>query len=227
MAKGYRTLSDVAFQKPIAQISENDWAVEGVNYAAGSLIPEAHLTPFVRSEAEAGKLDHLLAPVEDDEFDQEFGYQQQGEPTTGVFIAEHEAEAHALRMGGHIVVPKDQALEAAAASTEHHGRYQKAAENAGLSHRPAQAAMAAAESEEGRVPDHWLEGSETRTGLPHNRGPVGQRQSESEEGYEEEPESGENQNSESDSESATRSRPPVAHVSQSDSEGGSESNQGE
>jgi hypothetical protein len=203
MAKGYRALADVSFPKPIAQISENDWATEGVNYPAGSLIPEDHLTPYVRERAESGDLDHILEPVEDDEFDQNYEIQKGGEPTTGVFIAEHEAEAHALRMGGHIVVPRDQAIEAAAAGQEHARRYQEAVKQHGLDERPMQAHMARAESEEGRVPDHYLTGMETRTGLPHNRGPETAFEGSDEDGEDQE---GSGQDSEEDR-PAARPRP--------------------
>jgi hypothetical protein len=210
--KGYRAIADVSFPKPIAQISEDDWATEGVNYPAGSLIPEDHLTPHARKQAAAGELSHVIEPVDEDSFDQEFEHQQSGEPTTGVFIAEHEAEAHALRMGGHIVVPQQQALEAASTASEHHARYQAAAKEYGLDRRPAQEAMAAAETDEGRVPDEFLHGMETRTGLPHHRGPgpAGVQQEDQEEN--------EDSGSESEDSTAPRPRPDFSGQTSSDSD---------
>jgi hypothetical protein len=197
MAKGYRAKVDVSFPKVIAKLGENDEAVEGVNYPAGSLIRHDSLQKHVKDRIESGELDWALDPVEDDEFDSEIGVQEHGESSTGVFIAEHEAEAHALRMGGHIVVPKDQALEAASAGQQHAADYQRAVREHGLDRRPAQEHYAGAESEEGRVPDHFLHGAETRTGLPHNRGP---QQAESDESDTE-------GDRESDSEATVAARP--------------------
>jgi hypothetical protein len=203
MAKGLRAKVDVSFPKVIAQTGDNDFATEGANYPAGSLIAWETLPPHVQKSILSGEKDSLVEAVEDEqEFDEGYAVQQGGEPTVGVFVPEHEAEAHALRNAGHIVIPKQQALEAAAAGQDHARAYQQAVKEHGLDQRPAQAHMAKAESDEGRVPEHWLGGMETRTGLPHNRGPQQAQQEEdsgddSELGPEEEPE-------------PARARPPAA-----------------
>lgn len=167
-ASAYRAITDVSFPKVVAKISDDDYAVEGVNYPAGSLIPHGNLTPRDQKRAESGELDHLLAPVNDGEYDRSLDFES--EPEFGIFVAEHEAEAHALREAGHHVIPKTQVLESLSGSAKHVADYQAAAEAAGVTERPAQAYMAQAESDAGRIPDHLLHGTETRSGMPHNRG---------------------------------------------------------
>lgn len=175
MAKGYRTKHDVSFPVVVARTGEgeNDYAAEGRNYPAGSLVYHDTLPPYLQKQAQEGKLDHVLDPIEDDEeFEHESNYVQAGEPEFGIFAAEHEAEAHALREAGHHVIPKQQLLESLSAGAPHAERYQNAVKEAGLDRRPNQEWMAQAESESGRIPDHFLQGAETRSGMPHNRGPA-------------------------------------------------------
>lgn len=171
MAKGYRAKHDVSFPRIVARVSDDDWAAEGTNYTAGSIIPHDSLPPHVQKRIENGELDDTLDPMDDDEYESEASYSEGGEPEFGVFVAEHEAEAHALRMAGHHVIPKSQVLESLSAGQEHAARYQDAVREHGMDRRPMQEAMAKAEGDEGRVPGHLLEGLETRSGIPHNRGP--------------------------------------------------------
>jgi hypothetical protein len=169
MAKAYRARVDVSFPRVIAVVKrqgEDDLhETEGVNYSAGSYILEENLTPRDRARAEAGELDHLIEPVDREEADRG-GYHD--EPEFGVFVAEHEAEAHALEQYGHHVIPREQELEALSSGAQYAADYQRAVRDAGYDRRPAQEAMA---QERERVPEGLLAGSETRTGTPFNRGP--------------------------------------------------------
>src|ERR1700757_2691082 len=95
--QAYRVKTDVSIHRVIAEVKNGDtttYEVEGVNYPAGSYVLASHMTPRDRGRAEAGELDHLLHPVSLEEA--ESGITGGGEPEIGVFVAEHEAEAHAL-----------------------------------------------------------------------------------------------------------------------------------
>lgn len=173
MAQAYRTLHDVSFPRPIGKIGNGDgedaqYETTGVNYPAGSYVKADHLTPRDQRRAESGDLDHLLEPVNDDEYQEIEGYGDH-EPTTSIFVAEHEAEAHALAQAGHVVIPKEQELELASSGLDHTREYQEFVKEHGYDRRPALEAQQEVATQ--RVPDHILTGAETRTGLPHNRGP--------------------------------------------------------
>lgn len=201
MAKGYRTKHDVAFPVVIAKVSDDDYATEGRNYPAGSIVHYETLPPHVQKRVDSGELDDTLEPMEDDEFESEQSYTQ-ADPEFGIFVAEHEAEAHALREAGHHVIPKDQALESMSSGQGWARQYQDAVRERGLDRRPMQEEMAKAEGPEGRVPDHLLHGLETRSGTPHNRGPVHQQRDDEE--YEDD----EGQDESESEEPASRPRPP-------------------
>lgn len=164
MAKYYRARQDVSVPRVVSQEDGEAEVTEGVNYAAGSLVREQDMTARHRKLAENGELDHLLMPI-DEEMASTLVIGG-GEPEFGIFIAEHEAEAHALEAYGHQVVPQDQALEAMSVSAEHAKQYQQAVKDAGLDRRPAQEYMA---QERERVPDEFLLGAEHRSGLPFDR----------------------------------------------------------
>jgi hypothetical protein len=210
MAKYYQARQDVSIPRVVSTTGEGDDAThetEGVNYNAGSMVRAEDMTPRDRKRAESGELEHLLIPLDEDQARQLAAGGE--EPEFGVFIAEHEAEAHALEAYGHQVVPADQALEAASASAEHARAYQEAVKEHGLDRRPAQEAMA---QDRERVPDEWLQGAETRSGLPHNRGPAEQQGGESEQ------DDGDD-GSESSESTATATRPrPGAENTASDSD---------
>lgn len=166
MANYYRARQDVSVPRVVDQAEDDGPEVtEGVNYAAGSLIRSSDMTARHRKQAEEGDLDHLLMPISDD--DAQNLAVGGGEPEFGIFIAEHEAEAHALEAYGHQVVPTQQALELSSVSNEHAKAYQEAVKNAGYDRRPAQEYFA---RERERVPAEVLHGAETHSGLPHNRG---------------------------------------------------------
>jgi hypothetical protein len=172
MAKLYRAKQDVSIPRVVSRVSgegdDAEFETEGVNYPAGSLVNSEHMTPRDRRRADEGELGHLLDPIPDDEAES-YGYvgHDPGEPEFGIFMPEHEAEAHALRQYGHVVVPKDQIIEAQSVSAEHHAAYQQAVKTAGLDKRPMQEIM---QQEPPRVPDEVLFGAEHRTGHPHDRG---------------------------------------------------------
>lgn len=172
MAKAYRVRSDVSIPKVTATHGEGRDAVhdvQGVNYVAGSVVLAEHMTPRDRDRAENGELDHVLEPMGDEEL-QDGIPAPTGEPEFGIFVAEHEAEAHALEQYGHVVVPNDQVLEAQASGLEYARQYQEAAAQHGLDHRPNQEMMAQPRQ---RIPDEMLVGAEQRSGVPFNRGPEG------------------------------------------------------
>lgn len=178
MAKVYQATRDVSIPKPVAKLDpskeDSDWVVEGVTYPAGSLISEEWLTPRDRKRAENGELSYVLH-----ESDQDLpeGYVAEGgfvESERGVFIAEHEAEATALAMGGHVVVPKEQQMELLSSSLSHEREYQQAVKEQGYDKRPNVEAMQKIGTE--RVPDEILMGGETPTGLPHHRGAPGRQE---------------------------------------------------
>lgn len=165
MGKSYVAVADVTIPRVIS--NEDDLEVtESVNYPAGSLISEDDMTERDKGRASSGELGHLLREAGDD--DQSRGDGQ--EPEFGVFVAEHEAEAHALEQYGHVVVPDDQALELGSKSAEYHAKYAEAVKEHGLDRRPAQEAMAQPRE---RVPDEVLQGAETRSGHPHDVAPPG------------------------------------------------------
>lgn len=175
MAKAYRARHDVTLPRVIAEVDREGQdpllETEGITYPVGSAVLEKNMTPRDRKRAESGELDHLLEPldVSDEQVDQ-IASSGGGEPEFGVFVAEHEAEAHALLQYGHHVVPDDQVQEVQASGSQHAADYQRAAAEHGLDRRPAQEAMAQPRE---RVPDELLTGGETRTGAPFNRGPEG------------------------------------------------------
>lgn len=178
MAKVYQAVRDVSIPKPVAPLDpskeDGEWVIEGVTYPAGALISEEWMTPRDRKRAENGDLAHVLQ-----ESDQELpeGYVTGGafiEPDHGVFIAEHEAEATALAMGGHVVVPKEQQMELLSSSLPHDRAYQEAVKEHGFDRRPNVEAMQQIGSE--RVPDEVLMGGESPSGLPHHRGAEGDQE---------------------------------------------------
>lgn len=173
-SKVYQATADVSIPKPVAQLDPNDensdWITEGVTYPRGALISEDWLTPRDKKRAEAGDLSHVLQ-----DSDQEIpeGAQAVGafnEPEQGVFIPEHEAEATALKIAGHVVVPKEQQMEMLSSSAQHQAEYQAAAKEAGADQRPVVEML---QQDTPRVPDEVLYGAETPTGLPHYRGAAG------------------------------------------------------
>lgn len=176
MADAYQAKVDVSFPRPIGLLSENPevWSTEGVNYPAGSHILAENLVPRDRERAASGELDHLLAPSSLEEA----GEAPIGDPTHGVFVAEHENEAHILQEYGHQVVPQEQELEAMSAGSDRARQYQEAVAAHGLDSRPMQEAT---QTPPERVPDEVLEGHETRSGMPTDREPhlnAGESQSE-------------------------------------------------
>lgn len=171
MAKSYRAKRDVTFPRVLSSTGEGEdftEVVEGTNYPAGSVISHNTLREFDKGRAERGELEHLLDPMDDEEAESAQAYT--GEPEHGIFIPEHEAEAHALLVAGHQVVPKEQALESLSSGEEHAANYQRAVREHGLDHRPIQEHLAQVGQE--RVPDEVLYGAETPAGVPHNRGPA-------------------------------------------------------
>lgn len=199
-ATAYQALHDLTIQRVISRVGEGDDAevvTESVNYPAGAAVMADSLTPRDQERAAGGDLSQFLRPLSGDEA-QAAASAPVGEPEFGVFIAEHEAEAHALEQYGHVVVPEDQAMEAMSAGAEHQAEYQTAAREAGLDARPNLEASNPANR--ARVPDEMLQGAETRSGLPHNRGPV----------QEQESSAGGEENPEDSGDEATRPAPPVA-----------------
>jgi hypothetical protein len=168
----YQAMNDVTLQRVIGRTGGGDDAeeiTESVTYPAGSAVQANSLPSHLRERVEAGELGGMLRPLSGDEAEAAKNAPV-GEPEFGVFVAEHEAEAHALEQYGHVVVPEDQAMEAQSSSADYQRQYQQAAAEHGLSDRPNLAATNPANRE--RVPDEVLQGAETRTGLPYNRGPV-------------------------------------------------------
>lgn len=196
----YQALADLTIPRVIGKVGEGDDAetmTESVTYPAGSAVMADSLTSRDRERAEGGELSQFLRPLSGDEA--KVAAQMPaggGEPEFGVFIAEHEAEAHALEQYGHVVVPSDQALEAASSGAEYQADYQKQVKEHGLDARPNLEASNPANRQ--RVPDEMLFGAETHSGLPHNRGPA-QEQGSSE---------GSEENSEEGGDEATRPAPP-------------------
>lgn len=175
MAKAYRTKRDVSFPRVLSTTGSKEGgdyfeATEGVNYAAGGIVPHHSLPSFVKDEIEEGNFDHVLEPIEDDD---EAASELEGvqDEEYGVFVPEHEAEAHALFAAGKGVVPKDQAMELDTATEEYHHQYQQAVKDQGHDRRPVQEYLAEAAVE--RFPDEVLTGRETHAGLPHERHPEG------------------------------------------------------
>jgi hypothetical protein len=165
------------------------------------------MTPRDRKRAENGELDHVLQ-----ESDQELpeGYISGGvfnEPEQGVFIPEHEAEATALKIAGHVVVPKEQEMELLSSSAKHDREYQEAVKEHGFDRRPVVEML---QQDVPRVPDEMLHGGETRTGLPHYRGPEGGQEDALAENKQATEESSE------DSEKDSASRPAPGSQSQSE-----------
>jgi hypothetical protein len=201
MPEYYRAKQDVSIPRVVSRIhgegEDAQFETEGVNYPAGSLIKVSEMTPHHRERAESGDFDHLLEPVSGE--DAEAYGPGADEPEFGIFVAEHEAEAHALEQYGHHVIPKEQELEALSGSAEYARQYQQAAAEAGLSRRANQEAMHPDNRE--RVPDEVLYGAETRTGQPHNRGP--EQSFEGQDGDEQEQVS-------EDNAQAARPRPPAS-----------------
>jgi hypothetical protein len=209
MAKVYQAVADVSIPKPVAKLEpdkeDSDWVTEGVTYPRGALISEDWLTPRDRKRAEAGELSHVLQ-----ESDHEIpeGAEAVGafnEPEQGVFIPEHEAEATALKIAGHVVVPKEQSMELLSSSAKHAAEYQAAAHEHGADRRPV-VEMLQQESE--RVPDEMLYGSETPAGTPHYRGaPGGQGQDDDDDSEENGSEENDSDSEDGDSEVAARPAP--------------------
>lgn len=214
MANYYRAKQDVSIPRVVSKISgegENaQYETEGQNYPAGAVIRASEMTPHHREQAESGKFDHVLEAVSDEDAEN-FG-PGADEPEFGIFIAEHEAEAHALEQYGHHVIPREQELEALSASAEHVAAYQRAVKEAGLDRRHAQEAMHPNQRQ--RVPDHVLYGAETRTGQPHNRGAA------EDQGYE--GDEGEEGGDQSEQEVAARPRPSLVSEQQSEQENSGE-----
>lgn len=170
MAKAYRAKHDVSFPRVLSRSGEGEnatEATEGTNYPAGSIVRHDTLPRHVQERVESGDLDHTLEPMSDEDAEATEGYGDV-EPEYGVFVAEHEAEAHALEAAGHYVVPQEQVMEVLSSGEEHKARYQAAVKEAGLDRRPNQEFLA---QERERVPDHVLYGAQTPAGVPHNRGP--------------------------------------------------------
>jgi hypothetical protein len=175
--KAYRAKHDVSFPRVIAKVGEGDrmeYVTEGTNYAAGSVILHDDLPPHVQKGIEDGSLDHLVEPLEGelraDEVEAVRRSVAMGEPEFGVFVAEHEAEAHALEQYGHAVVPKDQELELLSSSEDYHRQYMDQVKEHGMDRRPNQEATSPENRQ--RIPDEMLAGGGTRSGLPYNQGPV-------------------------------------------------------
>lgn len=185
--KVYQATADVSIPKPVAKVDpskeDSDWVTEGMTYPRGSLISEDWLTPRDRQRAEAGELSHVLQDSDQELSEDVVPGGAFNEPEQGVFIPEHEAEATALKIAGHVVVPKEQQMEVLSASAQHHADYQAAVKERGLDKRPV-VEMLQQESE--RVPDEVLYGAETPTGLPHYRGVEGEQGQDDDEDSEEE-----------------------------------------
>jgi hypothetical protein len=171
-ATAYQALTDVTIPRVIARVGEGENAetvTESVNYPAGSVVMADSLTARDQERVTGGELAHLLRPLSEDEAKQA-GNVPAGEPEFGIFIPEHEAEAHALEQYGHVVVPKEQELEALSSGADYAAAYQSQVKAAGLDARPNLEASNPANRQ--RVPDQLLLGAETAGGLPHNRGPA-------------------------------------------------------
>lgn len=176
MAKAYRTKRDVSFPRVLSTSGSREGgdyfeATEGTNYAAGGIVPHDSLPSFVKDQIEQGAFEHVLDPIEDDdEAASELAGVQDEE--YGVFVPEHEAEAHALFAAGKGVVPREQAMEELGNDTEeYHRQYQAAVKEGEHDRRPVQEYLAKAAQE--RVPSEILTGRETNAGLPHERHPEG------------------------------------------------------
>jgi hypothetical protein len=174
MPDAYRVKQDVSIPRVIGKFGKGEdatYETEGVNYSAGSYVLAENMTPRDQERASNGDLDDLLEAVDLDEANSGPS-SRVGEPEYGIFIAEHEAEAHALEQYGHIVVPNDQALEAQAAGAEYARQYQDAVKEHGLDRRPVQEMLAQPREE---IPMEMLQGAEHRTGYPFDPGPRGQQ----------------------------------------------------
>lgn len=173
MPNAYKARGDISVSRVIAVEGSGDNRVEhteSVTYPAGAIVLAENMTEHVREQAKNGKLDHLLTPATDEEAAQAAGDFNPFAEDFGIFVPEHEAEAHALQVYGHDVVPQDQALEIASSGAQFAADYQAAANEHGLDHRPVQEQFAQATD---RVPDELLQGGQSRSGVPHNRGPEG------------------------------------------------------
>src|SRR4051794_9250796 len=119
MADAYRLLADASLPKALRKDGNEDldgnptYLTEGRNYAEGSYVYSADLTPRDRERAENGDLDHLLEAANADDADAYYALRDRG-----VFIPEHEAEEVILSDYGHEVIPKDQVLELKAAGSD-------------------------------------------------------------------------------------------------------------
>jgi hypothetical protein len=216
MAKAYRVKHDVSFPRVISRgEEEGEYATEGANYPAGSILHHNTMTPRDQRRAEEGDLDHLLEPLSDEDASNYEGYDGSQEPEVGVFIPEHEAEAHALEAAGHHVVPKSQVLELQARGQEHAARYQEAVKDAGMDRRPNQEFLA---QERDRIPDEILTGSESPSGAPHNPGPEERPDS---------PQTQENAGEDSSPEEAARPRPLFGNQESDSEQGSDQSSEGE
>jgi len=105
MADFYQVKVDVSLPRAIREVEtlvngEKLYETEGRNYAAGSFVNAADITPPLREKAENGELDHLLTAVDQPPADTE----------PGAVIAEHEAEAQVFIEDGKKVLNKEEVL---------------------------------------------------------------------------------------------------------------------
>lgn len=173
MPNAYRAKGDISVSRVTAVEGSGENRLEhteSVTYPAGAIVLAENMTDHTRERAESGDLDHLLAPVSDEEAKQASGDFNPFAEDFGIFVPEHEAEAHALQVYGHQVVPPDQALEAQASGAQYAADYQSAVREHGIDRRPVQEQFAEGAP---RVPDELIAGGQTRSGVPHNRGPEG------------------------------------------------------
>ncbi len=172
MANAYQIKRDTVFPRVVSVIEregqEPFYETIGVSYAAGQTILALNMTPRDQERAASGALDHLIEAIPGDVDVQEAGVESS---MIGAFIPEHEAEAHALAQSGHIVIPREQVLRALSSGADYKRDYQQAVKDAGLDRRPAQEHYAERRDQE-VLPDEALIGSETRSGMPHNAGPI-------------------------------------------------------
>lgn len=216
--KIYRLKHDSSFPKVLSKLSkegdDNDvYATEGRNYPAGSFIKEEDMHPRDAKRAENGELDHLLELTSEEDYQAAGGDRLNSD--YGLFIPEHENEAHILSEYGHAVVNDQQKTELMTGGIHHAAGYGAQVKEAGYDRRPKNEAAVAAREE--RIPEEFLVGGETPTGLPHERGYPGQRLDAEHEARENAQR--ESENTEGDAEQdATRPRPPGSEASQENTE---------
>lgn len=120
MADAYKVKQDISLPRAVREVDElpdgtKVYETEGHNYGVGSYVLEEDISPDVLERLqESGKLDDFLESVGRDEAEAAM----RAQAGYGTFVAQHSAEAFILDQYGHTVVPREQAVELAAAGSD-------------------------------------------------------------------------------------------------------------